>query len=63
MIEIQSGLIYLTREDWGARTDIPRLGHPVNRLDRTEAIMHHTVIIDDDATPNRWETMAEVKAK
>lgn len=63
MIEIQPGLTYLTRDDWGARTDIPRLGHPVNRLDRTEAIMHHTVIVDNDATPNRWETLAEVKAK
>ncbi|KKK81447.1 hypothetical protein LCGC14_2813350, partial [marine sediment metagenome] len=63
MTEIQPGLIYLTRADWGARTDIPRLGHPVNRLGRTEAIMHHTVIIDNDATPNRWETLAEVKAK
>ncbi len=63
MIEIQPGLTYLTREDWGVRTDIPRLGHSVNRLDRTEAIMHHTVIVDNDATPNRWETLAEVKAK
>lgn len=63
MIEIQPGLILLTREDWGARTDIPRLGHPVNRLDRTEAIMHHTVIVDGDATPNRWGTLAQVKAK
>jgi hypothetical protein len=63
MIEIQPGLTYLTRADWGARTDIPRLGHPVNRLDRTEAIMHHTVIVDQDATPNRWETLTEVKAK
>ena len=63
MSDIQPGLTYLTRADWGARTDIPRLGHPVNRLDRTEAIMHHTVIVDNDATPNRWETLAEVKAK
>ena len=61
MIEIQPGLTYLTRKDWGARTDSPRLGHPVNRLNRTEAIMHHTVIVDDDATPNRWETLVEVK--
>ncbi len=63
MVEIQPGLIFLTRADWGARTDIPRLGFPVNRLDRTEAIIHHTVVIDSDATPNRWETLAEVKAK
>ncbi len=60
---IQPGLVYLTRANWGARTDIPRLGYTVKRLDRTEAIIHHTVIIDQDATPNRWETVAEVKTK
>ncbi len=58
VIEIQPGLLYLTRADWGARTDIPRLGYQVNRLARTEAIMHHTVI-----TPNIYQTLAEVKAK
>lgn len=60
---IQPGLILYSRKEWGARTNIPWLGHPVNRLDRTEAIMHHTVIIDNDATPNRWETLAEVFSK
>ena len=65
-MEIQPGLTYLTRAQWGARTaaqGYPRLGWPVNRLDRTEAIMHHTVIIDTDATPNRWGSLAQVKAK
>ena len=63
MTEIEPGLIYLTRAEWGARTDIPRLGHLVNRLDRTEAWIHHTVIVDQDATPNRWETITEVETK
>lgn len=62
-MEIIPGLIYLTRAQWGAHTDIPRLGHSVNRLDRTHIIFHHTVVIDNDATPNLWESLAEVKAK
>lgn len=62
-IVIQPGLTYFTRSEWGARIDLPRLGYSVNRLDRTEAIMHHTVIIDNDATPNRWETVAKVFVK
>lgn len=61
MIRITDKLTYLTRTDWGADTSIPRLGHPVNRLDRTEAIHHHTVIVDSDVTKNRWETLDEVK--
>ncbi len=60
---IEPGLILYSRREWGADTGIPRLGYSVNRLDRTEAIIHHTVIIDNDATPNRWETLAEVFAK
>jgi hypothetical protein len=63
MIEIMTGLRYYSRKEWGARTDIPRLGYSVNRLDRTELIFHHTVIIDNDATPNFWETLSEVFAK
>ncbi len=63
MIAIQPGLIYLTRKDWGADTSIPRLGYTVARSSRTEAIIHHTVIVDSDATKNTWTNMAEVKAK
>lgn len=60
---IQSGLVYLTRKEWGADTTIPRLGSVVARSDRTEAIFHHTVIVDSDTTKNRWTTLTEVKAK
>ena len=60
---IEPGLVFYSRKEWSADTSIPRLGHSVNRLDRTEAIIHHTVIIDNDATPNLWETLAEVFAK
>lgn len=65
-------LIYLSREAWGARTDIPRLGGPedprgdwglVPRTRRTHIINHHTVVCDQDATPNLWESLTEVKAR
>ncbi len=57
------GITYLTRSAWGARTDLPRLGYPVARGRRTHIIVHHTVIIDDDATPDLWENLTEVIAK
>ena len=56
-------ILYLDREAWGARTDIPRLGYAVDPVRRTEAIHHHTVIIDLDATPNLWESEAEILPK
>lgn len=63
MREIAPGIIYLTRQDWGAHAAYPRLGGRIAPADRVEAIHHHTVIIDNDATPNLWETLDEVKAK
>ncbi|KKK92023.1 hypothetical protein LCGC14_2707070 [marine sediment metagenome] len=60
---IAPGLVYLTRREWGADTSIPRLGLSVPRSERTEAIIHHTVIVDSDATKNLWTNLAEVKAK
>ncbi|KKN25702.1 hypothetical protein LCGC14_0882140 [marine sediment metagenome] len=62
-MQIQPGLTLLTRTDWGANQTIPRLGVAVARSDRTEAIIHHTVIVDSDATRNLWTNLAEVKAK
>jgi hypothetical protein len=62
-IQITPSLLYLTRRDWGALTSIPRLGWPVAKALRTHGIMHHTVVIDDDATPNLWESMGEVEDK
>ena len=56
-------MILLTREDWGARRDLPRRGHPIGRLKRTEVFIHHTVVVDDDATINEWENLTEVKQK
>ena len=53
----------LTREQWGARPDLPRRGRRVAPLDRTEVYIHHTVITDSDATPNEWESLGEVRAR
>jgi len=63
MITIAPGLIYLSRADWGADPRYPRLGYAVPAAQRTEAIVHHTVVVDNDATKNVWETLDEVKAK
>ncbi len=56
-------IIVLSRSDWGARTDLPRLGAMVNRGSRTEVFIHHTVIIDGDDTTNEWEDLDEVKQR
>ena len=56
-------IVYLSRKDWRARTDIPRLGRSVAPHQRTEVFIHHTVVIDLDATPNVWGTLEQVKAK
>ena len=53
----------LSRNQWGARRDLPRRGHPIGPTRRTEIFIHHTVITDRDATINEWENLAEVKAR
>ncbi len=58
-----SRVVVLSRQEWGARTDLRRLGRIVDRRDRTEVFIHHTVIVDNDATINEWETLDEVKAR
>jgi hypothetical protein len=58
-----SNLIILSRADWGARTDLPRLGTVVDRTRRTHVFIHHTVVVDDDSTPNEWESVDEVKRR
>ncbi len=63
MLKIAPDVQYLSRAEWGADTDLPRLGTTYPADEPTEAIQHHTVIIDNDATPNRWETAAEVIVK
>lgn len=68
------GVTYYDRADWDADPAYPRLGGPddprnpgnwtfVPAWMRTERIMHHTVIIDSDATPNLWESVEEVFVK
>ena len=63
MLKIAPGVQYLSRREWGADTGLPRLGGHYPADVPTEAIQHHTVIIDNDATPNRWESVAEISPK
>lgn len=61
--DIASNVTYVDRAGWGSDRSIPRLGRIVPRTQRTKAIIHHTVIVDSDATKNFWETEAEVIQK
>jgi hypothetical protein len=56
-------MIVLTREQWGASAEFPRKGSRVARLDRTEVYIHHTVFTDNDASPNEFEDLNEVKSR
>ncbi len=56
-------VVVLSREEWDARSDLPRLGKPVNPEHRTEVFIHHTVVVDGDSTINEWESIGEIKAK
>lgn len=51
----------LRRSAWGADSTLPRRGHSIGPLRRTEVYIHHTVVADKDETPNEWETIADVK--
>ncbi|MCH7793392.1 MAG: hypothetical protein IID31_14070 [Planctomycetes bacterium] len=60
---IAPGVTYFDRTDWGARASI-RGGHLMDgAAEKIEIPVHHTVIVDNDATPDLWETIEEVKAK
>ncbi|MFQ5694614.1 MAG: hypothetical protein ACE5HB_01340 [Terriglobia bacterium] len=56
-------VVVLSREEWGADPAHPRLGKAVPPAERTEVFIHHTVVVDEDVSPNEWETVDEVKAK
>ncbi len=55
-------MIFIGRAEWGANKKLPRRGHPIGPLRRTEVYVHHSVIVDADATANEWETLDEVKS-
>ena len=55
--------IALSRDDWGADPAHPRRGHPLGPKNRTEVFIHHSVVVDGDATLNEWESLDEVKAQ
>ena len=55
-------MILLSRAKWEADTILPRRGHPIGPLRRTEVYIHHTVMVDADSTANEWETLEEVNS-
>lgn len=56
-------IIYVSREGWRADLSLPQLGVIVDPVLRTGRRTHHSVIIDPDATPNRWTHLPEVFGK
>lgn len=61
-LQLSQKLIYLTRAEWDD-SGAPRLGVAVPIDEHTEAWQHHTVGIDDDATPNQWGGLADCKRR
>ena len=59
-LNLSSKLVYLARDEWDD-SGAPRLGGLLNNLEAVEAIQHHTVGIDNDATPNQWPSLGAVK--
>jgi hypothetical protein len=55
-------VILLRRAEWSADTNLARRGHSIGPRHRSEVIVHHTVIVDSDATANEWETLDEIKS-
>lgn len=56
-------MIYLSRSKWRADRHLKRRGHLIGPLVRTEVYVHHTVVVDSDASTNEWESLDEVAAK
>ena len=69
MSELLTDVFYLDRGAWDADTSLPRLGYTQDRngvdirLRKTEVDLHHSVAVDNDDTPEIWETLDEIKAK
>ena len=60
VMKIAPDVVYLSRAEWGADESLPRLGTVYPADEPTEAIVHHTVISDNDDTPLYWESVTEV---
>ncbi len=60
---IAPGVILATRDDWGADRSLPRRGHAVSSTIWQHTTLHHTVRVDNDATPNAWTSQSEVFRK
>jgi Hemopexin len=57
--DLEAVTLFYDRTEWNADTTIPRLGNAVARPDRNEVFIHHTVISDQDSTPNEFETLTK----
>lgn len=53
---------YLSRSQWGANAMLPRRGHLIGPLRRTEVFVHHTALTRPGGHPNVWESLGEVRA-
>jgi len=53
----------LSRRDWGADPTLPRRGHLIGPLKRTEVVIHHTTITNTGAKPNEWRDLSQVKKR
>ncbi len=62
-VEVTPKVYVVSREEWGANPKYPQRGHQVPQTNWKHTTFHHTVIVDNDATPNLWETRAEVYQK
>lgn len=51
-------LNFLYRDQWD-RLTLPPLGEWVPAIRRTSIVVHHTVTVDRDPTPNVWESIEE----
>lgn len=58
----EGGLVYRSRERWGANASLPRLGRHVDPHQRTQVWIHHTVTVDSDESRSVWETWDEIAA-
>ena len=55
--------MFLTRDMWGASKDHKRLGRWVGFDRREGVVIHHTVTVDPDHTPNQWGSLGDISAQ
>ena len=51
-------MILISRAEWRTDKKLPRRGHRIGALRRTEVYLHHTVIVDADAIGGQGTTVS-----